>query len=299
MRRRPSRSRPSCGISSPTSPTCARASRRGCGRSITRRHTLDAERLPHPAHAARARRHGLVGARRAARPRPATLSRLARRLHARSRARSRRAAPVPRILARCPYPPRRRGVVPRACVDPRFEIRVQCGRALLRWKERGAARRDPNGHGGRRLTNDRVFAAVAREVDVGRGVWQAQQSVVPPRDGDEGSVPRPRGGRARLAPACEHVFTLLSLVLPRQPRRGRVPRALRRGRDPSRHGARVLESVLPPPIRERLWPYSRAPRRAKRRAPQPRGDPHRPVARQRVDADPPRRATGWGEPPTQ
>jgi hypothetical protein len=220
--------------------------------AIARHRTPDAERLPHllPLLARDDVASSVLAALRD--PPPTLIGSLgdflldpARDLAARRR--------VPRILARCPNP-RAAEVLFLGLEDPRFEIRLQCGRALLRWKERGTGRRGADGMAAAGLTNERVFAAVLREVDVGRGVWQAQQSVRPLRDGDEDSV-LDRVVSERAGASLEHVFTLLSLALPRQP----LEIAFRglHAEDEMHRGMALeyLESVLPPPIRERLWPY--------------------------------------------
>jgi hypothetical protein len=61
--------------------------------------------------------------------------------------------------------------------------------------------------------------------------------------------------RDRASRSLSHVFTLLSLVLPPDPLRIAF-RGLHTG-NPGLRGTALeyLESVLPPPIRERLWPF--------------------------------------------
>lgn len=128
--------------------------------------------------------------------------------------------------------------------DARFEMRVQCGRALLKRNERGGIAVDAA----------RVLAAVEREVAVERHIWDAQQE--PARDdwGRDAAL-FDRVIRARASASLAHVFTLLALVLPRDP----VEQALGglEGDDAIRRGLALeyLESVLPPAVRAKLWPF--------------------------------------------
>ena len=61
--------------------------------------------------------------------------------------------------------------------------------------------------------------------------------------------------RDRAGQSLAHVFTLLSLILPREPLQIAF-RGLHTD-DPQLKGTALeyLEAVLPPPIRERLWPF--------------------------------------------
>jgi ATP:ADP antiporter, AAA family len=108
--------------------------------------------------------------------------------------------------------------------DPSFEVRRECALTLARLAER-----DP----GLVLPQAAVFAAVLRHLEAGTP------------------------GEQELA----HVFTLLSLVLERQPLEISY-RALRGG-DVGLRGTALeyLENVLPEGIRDRLWPHLRAPGR--------------------------------------
>jgi hypothetical protein len=130
-------------------------------------------------------------------------------------------------------------------LDERFEVRYRCGRALARMAE---------GESDLRIDRDRILSAVHREATIGRKVWDSQRLLDRIEEvGGEGFVDdfvRERAGRS-----LEHVFTLLSLVLPRDPLRIAF-RGLHAG-DPMLRGTALeyLESVLPPPIREVLWPY--------------------------------------------
>jgi hypothetical protein len=140
-------------------------------------------------------------------------------------------------------------------------MRYRCGRALARLLVRApqlAVEPDP------------IFDAVRREVMLGRHVWDSQRLLdrLEKRDDDcfVDEFLRDRAGRS-----LEHTFTLLSLVLPREPLQIAF-RGLHAG-DAKLRGTALeyLESVLPPDIRERLWPYLE-PERPSRDAPRPPRD---------------------------
>ena len=207
----------------------------------------------------------------------------------------------PRISrsSRAPVP-HRRGAVPRA-QDPRCEIRVQRrGRALLRWKERRGRAARPERHWRPRTGSLNTTACLRRRrarglmSDAG-DVAGAAVGECPPRDAcDQELGARPRGGRSAPAPAsgtCSRCF-VNSARSRASPSRSRSRETLRRGRDPSRHGARVLgERCCRRRSASGCGPTSSTcgGRSVAHRNPRGRSS-HRPVARQRVDADPPRRA---------
>ena len=143
--------------------------------------------------------------------------------------------------------------------DARFEVRFQCGRALARLRD---------GRPGLVIDRGRIFAVVLRDVEVDRSVWEGQRLLA--RLIDPGDSPLVDDYlRDRAHRSLEHVFTVLSLVLPSAPLRIAF-RALHT-EEPALRGTALeyLESVLPPPVRERLWPFL-----------EERGAPH-PVERSR------------------
>jgi hypothetical protein len=142
--------------------------------------------------------------------------------------------------------------------DLRFEVRFQCGRSLLSILER-----NPN----IRIDGARVQEAIDREVSVSSPVWKSRQLLdrlddTQPRSAVDDFV-NERGNQS-----LAHVFTLLSLILPREPLRIAF-RGLQTD-DPRLRGTALeyLEQILPPPLRERLWPFLDAPRAGG--APRPR-----------------------------
>lgn len=141
--------------------------------------------------------------------------------------------------------------------DLRFEVRFQCGRSLA-----GIFERNPR----IRIDRDRVLEVILREVAVGRPVWESRRVLdgVEPAEAVsfvDGLV------RDRAGQSLAHVFTLLSLVLPREPLLIAF-RGLQTG-DQNLRGTSLeyLEGVLPAPVRDRLWPFledHRQPSRAAR-----------------------------------
>lgn len=126
--------------------------------------------------------------------------------------------------------------------DPRFEVRLQCGRALARMFER-----DP----GLPLDKQGVLSQVSREIDIEREVWKVAQ---PLQDDDDppDSVFLDERLRRRATRSLEHVFNLLSLVLPREPLLIAF-RALHTDERSHRGIAlEYLDSVLPRPIRNKF-----------------------------------------------
>ena len=136
--------------------------------------------------------------------------------------------------------------------DPAFAVRDACGRELARLRARDTTLVfDP----------ERVFAVVQREVEVERGVWKSHRDI---EQLGEGASAADAFLASRASSSLEHVFNLLSLVLPHRP----LQIAYRglRGEDPMVRGLALeyLESVLPATIRERLWPYLEVDTRAAR-----------------------------------
>jgi hypothetical protein len=144
-----------------------------------------------------------------------------------------------------------------ALADPRFEVRYRAGRAL-------AARHvaEP----ALQFDRDQIVAAVVRDVAVERGVWESRQLI--DLSDDAWSPMESEVVRDRATRSLEHVFNLLSLLLSPDPLR--LAYHGLNTRDPQLRGTALeyLETVLPAPVRQRLWPFleaegdSSAPRRS-------------------------------------
>jgi hypothetical protein len=148
----------------------------------------------------------------------------------------------------------------RASSDPRFEVRYRAGKALAHLHAAGHALP---------ATRAQVFDAIEREVRVDARIWRSYRLL----DGFEGEEPDEliyRVLEQRSATALDHVFTLLGLVLPAEP--VRIALHALGTEDPALRGTALeyLESVLPPRIRERLWPFLELDRRERTTTRSPR-----------------------------
>jgi hypothetical protein len=132
-----------------------------------------------------------------------------------------------------------------ALEDLRFEVRFQSARSLVAVLEK-----NPRIH----VDAPLVFEVVRREVAVGRPVWEAHRLLHAPEEGDP-PLFLDDFVRDRASRSLAHVFTLLSLVLPPEPLRIAF-RGLHTD-DQNLRGTALeyLEGVLPPAIRDRLWPF--------------------------------------------
>ncbi len=135
--------------------------------------------------------------------------------------------------------------------DPRFEVRYRIGLALSALCA-----------GDDELSPSRaeVFELAAREVQVGRKVWESQRLIEDFADDEDdgafGEVLKTRRDRS-----LEHVFNILSLVLDRDTLRLSL-QALQSDQDELRGTAlEYLENVLPDDVRLGLWPYVAGQRR--------------------------------------
>jgi ATP:ADP antiporter, AAA family len=140
--------------------------------------------------------------------------------------------------------------------DLRFEVRFQCARSLSAIVEKNFTIR---------IDKERIFAFVLREVAVGRPVWESRRLLDTLDTGETVSFVDDFV-RDRANQSLAHVFTLLSLVLPREPLQIAF-RGLHTD-DQNLRGTALeyLEGILPAAIRDRFWPFLED-----RRAPDRRG----------------------------
>jgi hypothetical protein len=154
---------------------------------------------------------------------------------------------IPRVMAVCRTQRAVDGLL-LGLKDIRFEVRFQCGRALAT-----IAASRPDIH----IDQAEIFDVVQKEVAVGRPVWEGRRLL--DRLDDEGSA-IDDFIKGRASQGLAHVFTMLSLVLPAEP----LQIALRGLYVDDLHlrgtALEYLESVLPPVVREPLWPFLEDPR---------------------------------------
>jgi hypothetical protein len=127
--------------------------------------------------------------------------------------------------------------------DRRFEVRYRAGRALSQMA--GEIR-------GLVVDRARVQAVILKELEVERGVWESRQLIDVAEE--ETSPMEAEVLRDRVSRSLEHVFTLLSLLLPRETLRLAF-HALHTA-DPYLRGTALeyLETVLPDVVWQRLEP---------------------------------------------
>lgn len=130
----------------------------------------------------------------------------------------------------------------RGLEDARFEVRYQCARAIDRIVARGDG-----------LTVDpkRILAAVDRELSVTPQVWHGHLLIDRVDGDDAASSPAADGGRARRN--LEHVFTLLSAVLTREPLQVAFHGIQSDDAGLRSLAVEYLDGMLPAGIRVKLW----------------------------------------------
>ena len=130
--------------------------------------------------------------------------------------------------------------------DERFEVRYECGRALLRITASEKAIEIPL---------QTAIAIVEREVANSKEVWDSQRA--PEFDDEEDEPPAliDRLLRDRFDRSFEHIFSILALVLDRESIRIAF-KALHQA-DARLRGTALeyLETVLPDEIRDAVWPF--------------------------------------------
>lgn len=136
-----------------------------------------------------------------------------------------------------------------ALQDRRFEVRYRCGRVLSKLH---------SDHPSFRIDRGVVLAAIDREVAVDRGVWESRR-LLDATDEEESPPVIDEVLRDRADRSLEHVFTMLSLILPTQPLRVAfrglyTDDVLLRGT-----ALEYLESALPEDLRRKLWPFLETP----------------------------------------
>ena len=137
--------------------------------------------------------------------------------------------------------------------DTRFEVRFQSGRALAHIMDN-----DPE----IKLEKEKVFSAVLREVAVGRRVWESHR-LLDQREDEEDLAPLVDDFlRQRSSRSLEHVFTILSLALPKEPLKIAFRGLHTDNRDLKGTALEYLETILPEAIRKSLWPFLEDDRKA-------------------------------------
>ena len=124
---------------------------------------------------------------------------------------------IPRVMAVC-RSQRAADSLLLGLEDIRFEVRFQCGRALA-----AIVAKQPDV----RIDPARVFDVVQKEVAVGRPVWEGRRLLDRLDDGESKTFVDDFI-ESRASQSLAHVFTMLSLVLPRRAAADRASRPVRR-----------------------------------------------------------------------
>jgi hypothetical protein len=131
-----------------------------------------------------------------------------------------------------------------ALADERFEVRYQAARALARIYERTPALN---------VDSQLVYSMVSVETHVDKRLWNEQRLIDEPDTAEDPALIDP-SVRGRAGRRMEHVFTLLSLILPREPLRIAYKGLLTNDALLRATGLEYLESVLPREIWSTLHP---------------------------------------------
>jgi hypothetical protein len=126
--------------------------------------------------------------------------------------------------------------------DPRFEVRMQCARALVKAS---------TGEHPAMPQPGRIHAAVDRELTVGRVLWENHRQQQ--RDREAGAEWLDELLREKAHGSLEYVFTLLSLVHERAPLMAAFRSLHLEDRRLRGTALEYLEGILPVKTREMLW----------------------------------------------
>lgn len=156
---------------------------------------------------------------------------------------------IPRLLALAPSQ-RAVDALVEALRDPRFEVRFQCGRALDHLFQRNPALHVPE---------QAIFDVLDRELSVSQSIWDSHRlldkrdTMAMPEDPGDGFAYLDDVLRERANQSLEHVFSLLSVVRPRDPLRIAFRALHTDDRQLRGLALEYLESVLPTATRMKLW----------------------------------------------
>ena len=172
---------------------------------------------------------------------------------------------IPRILIAHPGERAVEGLLA-GLEDVRFKVRLRCGWALARLHEIS-----PDVP----VDRERVLAAVLREVEIEKLVWGGRREMERLEDPSDSPFVD-EVVRERANASLQHIFTLLSTTLPEQTMLRLAFNGLHAG-DTQQRGTALeyLDVVLPPVVKEALWPFL-----------EERGRPPRPTrTREQIIAD--------------
>jgi hypothetical protein len=126
--------------------------------------------------------------------------------------------------------------------DPRFDVRFQSARSLSAIQEKNP---------GVVIDRQKIEAVVLREVAVEAPIWEGRRLL----DRFVSESPLDVFVKDRAGQSLAHVFTLLGLVMPREPLQIAFRSLQSEDRRLRGTALEYLEGVLPAPIRQALWPF--------------------------------------------
>lgn len=152
---------------------------------------------------------------------------------------------IPRVLSAVDGPEADQGLLD-ALTAGRFEVRYRAAIALSRRRKAGL----PLAPGNWQAV---LWRSVEREVNRDRPIWELQQILDGSEAGDDDFVGRRVEVRGELS--LEHTFRQLSLVLDPDAVKTAYHGIVMGDENLKSLSLEYLEQVLPPPVRERLWPF--------------------------------------------
>ncbi len=152
---------------------------------------------------------------------------------------------IPRTLRDCPTQRAADGLL-LGIADQRFEVRYECGRALVRVTDANPALV---------VSREKVLEAIIRQAESTELLAERSSSQFDEPERDEPSDVFDELLRDRANRSLEHMFSILSLVLERQPLRMAF-KALHHDDETYRGTAlEYLDTVLPGEVRDVVWPF--------------------------------------------
>lgn len=151
---------------------------------------------------------------------------------------------IPRVLAHCPVQRAVDGLL-LGLGDSDFDVRFRCAQALAALSAANPALRFPT---------ETVCSAILRETARGQASWDESRLFDAPFDPE---IPLPAAATLQglHGPSLDYAFTLLSLILPRDPLRIAYHGLYTNDAHLRGTALEYLESVLPPEIHQALWPF--------------------------------------------
>lgn len=149
---------------------------------------------------------------------------------------------IPRLLARVPSQFALDGLLA-GLRDARFDIRQQCGRALEYMRRH---------HPELVYPEPAIMAAVSRELSVTQAIWRSRR-LLEERDPRDNYDYLDELVREHADHSLEHVFSLLAVILPREPLLAAFRALHQEDRMFRGLALEYLENVLPEEVRGRLW----------------------------------------------